>query len=98
MTCTQSATFPGMRIIPVARDVVVKDPSGKGQHAYPTIGRETRTLMFGKTPVKHTVVFADGQTLNFPPAWIVPIVDTMPDAPQHGSLAECMECPDTRQH
>lgn len=94
MTYTQSTTFPGMRIVSVARDVVVKDPSGKGRHAYPTIGRETRTLMFGKTPVKHTVVFADGQILTFPPAWIVLIAD----AQQHGSLAECMECPDTRQH
>ncbi|KAA8387740.1 hypothetical protein FKW31_03635 [Acetobacter sp. DmW_136] len=87
-----------MRIVPVARDVVVKNPTGKGAHAYPTIGRETHTLMFGKTPVKHKVVFADGKILNFPPAWIAPIVNTAPDAPQIGSLVECLECPDTKQH
>ena len=88
----------GMRSIAAARDVIVRDPSGKGPMAYPTIAREVRTMLMAETPVKHTVVFADGTALNFSPAWIKPVPD-VPNMPLvYDNLAECLPCLATRSH
>ena len=73
------------------RDVIVRDPSGKGPMAYPTIAREVRTMLMCETPVKHTVVFADGTALNFSPAWIKPVPD-VPNMPLvYDNLVECSQ-------
>ncbi|MFT9068646.1 MAG: hypothetical protein ABF420_11455 [Acetobacter syzygii] len=86
-----SARAYGMRSIAADRDVVVRDPSGKGPMAYPTIAREVRTVLMGNTPVKHMVVFADGAAISFSPAWIKPVPD-VPNMPLvYDNLAECRQ-------
>lgn len=97
MTCTSARTY-GMLSKAADRDVIVRDPSGKGPMAYPTIAREVRTMIIGETPVKHTVVFADGSCMSFSAAWVHP-VPNVPGMPLvYDNLAECLPCPDTRSH
>ncbi|MFT8469142.1 hypothetical protein [Acetobacter syzygii] len=97
MTCTSARTY-GMLSKAADRDVIVRDPSGKGPMAYPTIAREVRTMLMGETPVKHTVVFADGKAFHFPPSWVSPVPD-VPGMPLvYDNLVECLPCPDTRSH